>query len=323
MDNNLNASGTYVFYQDGLEVGRSKNIITKFGKRYLTQYLAGVGTSQSKDIGVGVGSDAATVNDTQLNFEFYRIKAAVESSDIQTDAATGVTSYGVVYKATLPVDVAGYIKEVGIFPSVSFGDTDYQSQIISTFENPLFWLDESSLPATSVSDPVPPIGANWMSVTSSDGLLKEYSYSTNLDLNGYSANDSIVLTYRQEDLNLDYVFVRMYSSSDDYYEIRIAGDAVGNKIAKVSLRYPYSNKDTDDSTGYNFGSPSRDIIKISVGAKALNTSDSTVLFDGLRINDEDSFRTDYGMISRSVLTTPQIKELGKEMDIEYRLGINF
>lgn len=323
MDNNLYADGTYVFYQDGIEIGRSKNIITKFGKRYLTQYLAGVGTSQSKDIAIGVGKDPATVNDTQLNFEFYRIKASVESSDIQTNAATGVTSYGVVYKATLPVDVSGYINEVGIFPSISFGDTDYQSQIISTFENPLFWLDESSLPAISVSDPIPPIGTNWMSVTSDNGQIKEYSYNTNLDLNGYSANDSIVLTYRQTDLNLDYVFVRMYSSSTNYYEIRIDGNTVGNKISKINLRYPYSNKDIDNSTGYNLGVPSRDIVKISVGAKSLNTSDSTVLFDGLRINDEDSFRTDYGMISRSVLTNPQIKNLGKEMDIEYRLGINF
>ena len=321
MEYNLN--GTYVFYKDGVEVARSKNIITKFGKRFLTQYLAGIGAGQSKDIAIGIGTSAASINNTQLDFEFYRIRAAIESSDIQTDAATGISSYAVVYKATLPVDVAGYINEVGLFPSISFGDTDYQSQIISTFENPLFWLDEVSLPAESAVDPIPPIGANWMSVTSEAGAAKEYSYTTDIDLTGYSANDSLTLAYRQTDLNLDYVFIRMYSSDSDYYEVRFQGNTVGNKLNKIDLRYPYNNIDIDDTAGYNTGSPTKDIQKISVGVKANTGTDSVVLFDGLRINDEDSFRTDYGMISRSVLTEPQIKELGKEMDIEYRLGINF
>lgn len=321
MEYNLN--GTYVFYKDGEEVARSKNIITKFGKRFLTQYLAGVGAGQSKDIAIGIGTSAASVNNTQLDFEFYRIRAAIESSDIQTDAATGVSSYAVVYKATLPVDVAGYINEVGLFPSISFGYTDYQSQIISTFENPLFWLDEVSLPAESAVDPVPLIGANWMSVTSEAGAIKEYSYTTDIDLTGYSANDSLTLAYRQTDANLDYVFIRMYSSDTDYYEVRFQGDTVGDKLPKIDLRYPYNNIDVDDTTGYNVGTPTKDIQKVSIGVKANTGTDSVVLFDGLRINDEDSFRTDYGMISRSVLTDPQIKELGKEMDIEYRLGINF
>lgn len=323
MEYNSSMTGTYIFYKDGEEVARSKNIITKFGKRFLTQYLAGKGAGQAKDIAIGVGSSAASINNTQLDFEFYRIRAAIESADIQTDSSTGISSYAVVYKATLPVDVAGYIHEVGLFPSISFGDTDYQSQMISTFENPLSWLDEASLPAESAIDPVPPIGANWMQVTSAAGVAKEYFYNIDLDLNGYSSSDSITLAYRQEDLNLDYVFIRFYSSDTGYYEVRFDGSTVGDKLSKIELRYPYNNLTIDNATGYNVGTPTKDINAISVGVKANTGTTANVLFDGLRINDEDSFRTDYGMISRSVLTTPQIKQLGKEMDIEYRLGINF
>jgi hypothetical protein len=323
MDNNLSMTGTYILYQDGKEVARNKNIITKFGKRFLTQYLAGKGAGQAKDIAIGVGSSPASVNNTQLDFEFYRIKAEIESADIQTDSSTGISSYAVVYKATLPVDVAGYINEVGIFPSISFGDTDYQSQMISTFENPLSWLDSVSLPPLSVTDPVPPIGANWMQVTSASGVSKEYFYNIDLDLNGYSSNDSITLAYRQQDVNLDYVFIRFYSSDTDYYEVRFDGGVVGDKLPKIELRYPYNNITSDNTTGYNVGTPTKNVNRISVGVKANSGTTSVVLFDGLRINDEDSFRTDYGMISRSVLTEPQIKQLGKEMDIEYRLGINF
>jgi archaellum component FlaF (FlaF/FlaG flagellin family) len=323
MEYNSSMTGTYIFYKNGEEVARSKNIITKFGKRFLTQYLAGKGAGQPKDIAIGVGSSAASINNTQLDFEFYRIRAAIESADIQTDSSTGISSYAVVYKATLPVDVAGYIHEVGLFPSISFGDTDYQSQMISTFENPLSWLDEASLPAESATDPVPPIGANWMQVTSAAGVAKEYFYNIDLDLNGYSSSDSVTLAYRQEDLNLDYVFIRFYSSDTNYYEVRFDGSTIGDKLSKIELRYPYNNLNIDNATGYNVGTPTKDINVISVGVKANTGTTANVLFDGLRINDEDSFRTDYGMISRSVLTTPQIKQLGKEMDIEYRLGINF
>jgi hypothetical protein len=48
-----------------------------------------------------------------------------------------------------------------------------------------------------------------------------------------------------------------------------------------------------------------------------------VLLDGLRVNDDDSYNTQYGLISRSVLATPIIKKLGVEMDIEYKINIGY
>jgi len=322
MESNMNMYGTYIFYEDGKEIYRSNNLLTKFGKRYLTQYLAGTNGIQAKDIAIGIGTTTPTENDTQLDFEFYKSRASVQSADIQTSSATGLTSYAVVYKTTLPVDVSGYINEVGLFPSIGFNDTDYQSKIISTFENNVFWLDGSS-PATQVSTPSPSIGTKWISLTSTSGVAKQYTYTTELDLSGYSSEDSITLSYRQSDANLQYVFIRFYSSDSDYYEARFNGSSIGTKLAKLNLRYLYDNISQSNSAGFNSGSPKPSIIKISVGAKANASLTTNVLFDGLRINDEDSFRTDYGMISRSVLSSPQIKTLGKEMDIEYRLGINF
>ena len=51
---------------------------------------------------------------------------------------------------------------------------------------------------------------------------KEYFNNFNIDISGYSALDSLTLAYRQSDLNLDYIFVRMYDSNNNYYEIRYA-----------------------------------------------------------------------------------------------------
>jgi hypothetical protein len=310
--------GEYVFYEDGKEISRSKNVLTKFGKRYLTQYLAGQSTTSLKDIALGVGSTAATVNDTQLGFEFYKSPVSMNSIDIQTSLLTGISTYGVVHKTTIPVDVAGIINEVGLFPSVALSSTDYASNSISTFENNQSWTDSTGAYALTTTTPFPKIGTSYLSIGAAASQSKEYFYNFNLDVSGYSALDSLTLAYYQSDTNLDYVFIRMYDSNNNYYEIRYAGDlSVGYKVKSLTLNNLYSS-------GFGLGTPDQTaIVKISCGVKAKSSGATAALFDGMRINDEDSFRTDYGMISRSVLTNPITKSLGKQMVIEYRLGLSF
>jgi hypothetical protein len=318
MDNNISMFGEYVFYDNNKEIYRSKNLLTKFGKRYLTQYLAGQSNTNLKDIALGVGSIAATVNDTQLGFEFYKSPVSMSSIDIQTSSSTGVTTYGVVHKTTIPVDVAGIINEIGLFPSVSLGSTDYASNSISTFEDNQSWTDSAGAYPTSITTPFPKIGSSYLSIGANASQLKEYFYNFNIDVSGYSALDSLTLAYYQSDLNLDYVFVRMYDSNNNYYEIRYAGDlSVGYKIKSLTLNNLYSS-------GLGLGTPDQtSIVKISCGVKAKSSGATSALFDGMRINDEDSFRTDYGLISRSVLANPITKSLGKQMVIEYRIGLSF
>ena len=315
----MNVSGEYVFYEDGKEVGRNKNLITKFGKRYLTQYLAGQSNTNLKDVAIGIGSTAASVNDTQLGFEFYRSPVTMSSIDIQTNSTTGVSSYGVVHKTTIPVDVVGVISEIGIFPTVSLSSTDYASNSISTFEDNQSWADSNGAFPSVLTTPTPKIGSYYLSMNAPSSGTKQYFNNFNIDISGYSALDSLTIAYRQVDLNLDYVFVRMYDSNNNYYEIRYAGDVAttGDKIKSLTLNNLYSS-------GYGSGAPDQtSIVKIGVGVKAKSSGATAVLFDGLRINDEDAFRTDYGLISRSVLSTPIVKTLGKQMVIEYRIGINF
>ena len=318
MDNSIGMFGEYVFYEDNKEICRSKNLLTKFGKRYLTQYLAGQSNTALKDIALGVGSIAATVNDTQLGFEFYKSAVSMSSIDIQTSPTTGVTSYGVVHKTTIPVDVAGIINEVGLFPNVALGSTDYASNSISTFEDNQSWIDSLGAYAPSVTTPMPQIGASYLSITAAASQSKEYFYNFNLDISGYSALDSLTLAYYQSNTNLDYIFVRMYDSSNRYYEIRYPSEiTTGYKVKSLTLNNLYTS-------GFGVGTPDQTaIVKISCGVKAKSSGSAVVLFDGLRINDEDSFRTDYGLISRSVLADPITKSLGKQMVVEYRIGLSF
>jgi len=315
MDNKINISGKYFFPESG---DVSKNILTKFGKRYLTQYLAGQATSFEKDIAIGVGTKAATVNDTQLEFEFYRSAVKLSSMDIATSQSTGITTYAVVYKTTIPVDVTGYIKEIGLFPNKVFGTTDYSSNTISLFANPQLWTDSSGTYGISSTTQTPQIGTDYMSVTAAASQSKEYFYDLALDLAGYSANDSMTLAYYQPDLNLDYIFVRAYDSNNNYYEIRYPSITPAKyNIVPLNLSNLYDS-------GFGYGTTdSSNIVKISVGVKAKSSGSTAVLFDGIRINDEDTFRSDYGLISRSVIADPIFKPLGKQMDIEYRLELTF
>jgi hypothetical protein len=294
-------------------------MITKFGKRFLTSYLASGLNFNQKDIAIGIGTSAATTNDTDMQFEFYRSGVFLGSSDIQTNSATGESTYSVVYKTTLPTDVEGIIYEVGIFPSASAQNTDYSSRYISSFEDTTMWKDSNGDQPTKVSTPTPRIGSSYFSVSATSGQSKYYSIDTLFDISGYGVDDSITIAFYQSDLNLDYLYVRFYSSPTNYKEVRFAGaSSIGNKILNTKLSNLFNSSFT--STGATDFSA---ITSIEIGAKAKSSGNTNVLLDGLRLNDDDRYNTQYGLISRSVLSEPIVKKLGVEMDIEYKLNLGF
>lgn len=294
-------------------------MITKFGKRFLTSYLANGLNFNQKDIAIGIGAAAPTLNDTDLQFEFYRSPVILGSTDIQTNTSSGQTTYSVVYKTTLPTDVEGIISEIGIFPAAFLQNTNYSSKYISSFEDTSYWSDSSGNQPTKVASPTPKIGSSFFSVSAVNGLSKSYSTDVRFDISGYGVNDSISFAFYQSDLNLDYVYARFYSSASNYKEVRFSGDTtVGHKVLSTSLSNLFGS--TFSSSG---ATDFANIIKIEVGAKAKSSVSTTVLLDGLRLNDDDRYSPQYGLISRSVLSTPIVKVLGVEMDIEYKINLGF
>ena len=66
------------------------------------------------------------------------------------------------------------------------------------------------------------------------------------------------------------------------------------------------------------------ISKIGIELTRSSASSACAInFDGIRINDEDTFDPTFGMISRSILTTPITKLTGRQIDIEYRIDLGF
>ena len=291
-------------------------MITKFGKRFLTSCIAGMNSFNKQSIAIGIDSTAVNVdgNDTRLGFEFYRLPVVFGGIDIQTVGAN--TTYSVVYKTTIPQDVAGVIREIGLYPSSRTSINNYDSQFVADFEDNLLWTDSSSANPSLVLTPTPRIGVSMIQVTATANTTKEFKSSIPfLDISGYSGNDSLTLAINQADSNLDYINVRFYSSDTAYYQVSFDGADIdtgtGNKILSRNL-----------STMTSVNTPGQLVSKVSVIVAAKASGTTNVYFDGLRINDEDTFDPTFGIIARSTVSEI-VKVPGRPLDIEYKLGINF
>jgi hypothetical protein len=376
--------GTYIFYQDGKEIYRSPNIITKFGKRYFTRYLAGLIESGSKDVVFGISGDKSissvsatsgtityttssahglsagnkvsivnvnpsaynlsdvTVNattsttftvvnsasgtyvsggnvvsdvDTRLGFEIYRAPVLLGSTDIQIE--NDIAKYSIVYKSTIPKDVSGVISEIGIYPSTRTSANNFDGKFIADFDKYFDWVDGSGYSPT-LSTVGAKVGGNVLSMTSNVSASNEYKANISLDLEGYSNLDSLSLAYYKNDTNLNTIRIKLYSSTGNYYYVNVTPQSgTGAKInSDIMLSSLFSNA---------VGSPIKSQINL-IGIEVIpNTSTTTTVgLDALRINDEDTFDPNFGLLSRSILATPYLtKVAGRQIDVEYRLDLSF
>jgi hypothetical protein len=298
-------------------------LITKFGKRFLSSYLAGMNNFATKDLAFGIDSTAvqSNGNDTRLGFEFYRVPVNLGSIDIQTDES-GNSTYSVVYQATIPQDVSGIIKEIGLYPGLKSSSNNYDSKFIADFENNLMWFKSDSsnpeLVSTTTSSIKPRVGSYFSKISLSASQSVEFTCAySGLDLSGYTASDSLSLAYNQENTNLDSITFKFYSSDSSYYSATFIGaESVTepNKIAKVLFSTLTANNAYADLSS---------IIKIGIVVTAKSSGQAVVYLDALRIDDEDTFNANFGLIARSVLSSPVEKIAGKPVDIEYRINLGF
>ena len=286
--------GTYIYYQDGKEIARSSNIITKFGKRFLTNTIAGNVSNLKKDIAVGIDYTTATENDTRLGFEFYRIPVFFGSSDIQT--VEGVSTYSVIFKTSISQDVEGHINEIGLYPSDRSSINNFDSKFLTDFSNYLDWTDEDLFKA-DYSTNNPRIGNNLIVMQSDGSASNEYFYNISpIDLSGYSVNDTLRLAYNKLDSGLSSIKIKFYSSDTQYFQYQInETSSLGNTITSdisMSLIYSGASNPAPDKSSIN---------KIGITITPSGSDTTYVGFDGLRINDEDTFDPFFGLISRSVV----------------------
>jgi len=304
--------GTYIYYENGQEIYRSENIITRYGKRFLTSFLAGRESFASKSMAFGIDSTAALDTNTRLGFEFYRAPVLFGSTDIQT--LNDTTTYSIVYKATIPQDVAGYITEVGLYPEYRASTSSYDSKFIADFDSQLDWTNTPLITTVDAR-----IGQYLLGMSSNGTSAKEYKTNIQaMDLSGYSVNDTLKLAYVKNDANLQNIIIKFYSSPADYYYVTVTPETgTGYKLSSdITLNNLFSNYSTANVDPTN-------INQIGIVITPVSAQLTSVSLDGLRINDEDTFDPNFGLISRSVLPTPLVKLAGRQVDVEYRLDLGF
>jgi hypothetical protein len=267
-------------------------MITKFGKRFLTNIVAGNVSNLGKDLAIGIDYTLPTENDTRLGFEFYRAPVSFGSTDIQT--INGVSTYSVIFKSTIPQDVEGYINEIGIYPSEKTSINNYDSKFITDFNSYSEWENEDGFHPAFDSDNSR-IGSNLLIMQSNIDEGNQYYYNVDkIDLSGYSVNDTLRLSYYKLDENLNTILIRFHSSDTEYFEATInIPSGLGHKITNnipMSEIFSETTATAPDKTS---------IIKIGIVVIPNESTITYVGLDGLRINDEDTFDPIYGLVSRS------------------------
>lgn len=306
-------------------------MITKFGKRFLTSYLAGATDFSTKELAFGIGNVEANAkgNDTRLGFEFYRVPVNVGSIEITQTGVDGdgdpVFSYKAIYQTTIPQDVAGVISEIALYPTSRSSTNNFDSKFITDFENNLLWtnsLGENPPIQVNTNSFTSKIGENMVYFQAAQSTSVEYKIQLgSTDLSGYSVNDSLAIAYKKADDNVAKIRVKFYSSATQYCYADFTPALMSttpDKIQSINLSSLFSNTSTTPPDFTN-------IISLGIEVTANSGGNTKVYFDGLRINDEDTFDPTYGMISRSVLTGGDIitKTSGRQVDVEYKLQLGF
>jgi hypothetical protein len=284
-------------------------MITKFGKRFLTDFVAGNVSFANKDLAIGIANSIEyplSTSNSRLGFEFYRLP--IKFGGIDIDTSVSPAKYTAIFSATLPPNMSGKINELGIYPSNRTSKNNYDSRFISDFELPYDWSDTPNLDQTNYR-----VGDSSLTFISNGASSKEYkSTISGFDLVGYSNLDSLSLSYKVNDSNLNSIKVRFYSTSSDYFEFIFDDNSQGYHIQSINL-----------SEMTTFGSPDKANINTLGITVVPSESQSSVSLDGLRINDEDTFDPSYGLIARSILDSEIEKVFGREMFIEFKLDVAF
>jgi len=283
-------------------------MITLFGKRFLTSFLAGNQSFDKKDMAIGIAKNSEyTLENTnsRLGFEFYRLPVKFGGIDINTSVTP--TTYTAIFSATLPTNLAGKINEIAIYPGLRTSVNSFDNKFITDFESIYSWTPEPSIDQVNYR-----IGNSSLIFTSNASSTKEYiSIVEDFDISGYSNFDTLSFSYKANDANLSSVKVRFYSSDVDYYQFSFTGHSVGWNIKQLGF-----------ASMSVVGSPSKNKIS-KVGIVVTPSSGTTsICVDGLRVNDEDTFDPTYGMVARANITEIE-KIAGREMLLEYKLDLNF
>jgi hypothetical protein len=271
-------------------------MITTNGRNIIQRYLARQVPTIGGSIAVGIGSTASTLSDATLNYEALRVPVSLTSFD--------PVNQRIIFKATLPSDLAGTYYEIGLYSGVF--DSSISTQMLSFDPSIEAWSGGSLTTLNSR------MGVNSLRLTAAasattTALLSSVFY----DLSGFYDTDVFKIAFNA-DANTATVRLRLRYDASSYYEYSIT-PTTGYNVTSF-LRSAMTK------TGTTVAWNNITSVEIAVIAKAAGTTN--VDFDSLRIENVNVPVIDNLLVARSVLGTPQSKTNVSPMDVEYALDVN-
>lgn len=294
--------GLYRFYQGGKLIRESENLLTTEGKRLILRYLAGQSPSLGGAIGLGVSSVAATVNDAVMGFEIERITVNLKNADY--------TNNVVLFKGTIEQDSAFSIYEAGLW-STAANDLsgEFDSKLLSLFDTELeAWTN------VTVDTTANRTGPDAVRVTASASSTTSPRLDVEMDLSGYSANDTFYLAFSKPNNNINtikLIFEDVVSGGSLYLTKTVSALPTGYNILA------FRKGDFTSSGTISWDNITRMGFDVTAGGTG-----SYVILDGLRIEDLDTPNQDFVLVSHTVLGSPLVKTSTAPMDVEYALDFN-
>lgn len=273
----------------------TENLITSKGRALILAYLAGDLAFWGDQLSVGVSNVAPALGDIRMGYELGRTFVDVTESDSATNS--------VLLKGTIPREVIGDIYEIGLFSSAERTATVVPPSPLSDFDPT--YMDATNLTADATNSRIGESGSRLTAAVSTTavGSLN----NLRIALEGRAPEDEFTLAYYNYG-NAASVEVRFYTSATTYYTHTFT-PATGYNF------YTWTKANFTTTTGANWIDY---ITSIEFRLAANATGEASVTFDGIKLetplNDPD-----YGLVSRSVLTTPIAKGFDSELEVEYTI----
>jgi hypothetical protein len=291
--------GTYKICVDEKQVYQ-RNIITNSGRLAILNSLYGLQTGFAESIVVGIGTTAATVNDTSLVFE-------VGGSDVAMRIIDPVNEK-LYLKGVLPASDHYEVNELGCSKTNLITAQQQGSQrgaLLINFNSFTPWIDLNGTHSIVTTNSKLGVDSISYSITASatvDGYV-----TTGLDLSLLKNNTIFSFAYFAS--NLADLKIRMKTDDSNYYEYDGLSVTNGYRIDSFA-RSSFVATGTPDWAN---------ITSIAIFATATGSA-GTLTMDGLRYDTPSGI--DNGLLSRAVLSSPIIKANGVTMDIEYILELS-
>ena len=308
-------SGEYIFYKNGIEVARSKNIVTNLGKEAILKYLSRESYEYASRLVLGCGSNAASVSDEFLSLEMFATSINFKTLDYTK------TPTQLVFRSTLPSTFNGVIYESGITTgggsilSDLNSVNDYQ-ELVATFDPDFENWSISSGVAFHTNDlegtPRLRVGKYGLQITAPSSSTIQSTLDSVVPVLPYISSDKIKVALHISGSVPSSVIVKLSNDGLNYYSLTIPSN-------NLSLGYNIVNYNVGQLIAT--GSPEisqTQSISVIVNSSA---SESVVTMDAIKFDSISDLEKPI-LVSRSVLSTPLVVEGGYPFDIEYRLAFD-